>query len=69
MMIAQADLAEKSRADAEASGVEFQQGDDTLVAALAPSDVDRDLIAAYAGNIGLDNCSEQFEAFNTALSK
>lgn len=69
MMIAQEELAEKSRSDASASGVEFHQGDDTLVAALAPSEVDKELIADYAANIGVDNYAEQIDAFNAALSK
>ncbi len=69
MMIGQNALAEKSRKNAEAAGVKFHKGDESLVAALAPSDADRELIADYAADIGVDNYAEQIDAFNTALEK
>ncbi|MEC7763660.1 MAG: TRAP transporter substrate-binding protein DctP [Pseudomonadota bacterium] len=69
MMIAQDALATQSKNNAEASGVTFHQGDETLVAALAPSAVDEELIAEYAANVGVENYAEQIDAFRAALEK
>lgn len=69
MMIAQETLSQKAREQAKEDGVTFHQGDESLVSAVAPSDADRDLIADYAENIGVESFEAQIDGFRAALDK
>lgn len=69
MMIAQEDLASTARKVAAENGVVFHDGDDDLRTAVAASDSDRELIAGYAIEVGIDNYAEHIDTFTAALEK